>query len=47
MTISPQAAIRSLWEHVGLAEPDLTGLQLEGSEPVLPSSFAVGTAAQV
>ena len=46
MTVLPHAAIRSLWEHAGLAEADLAVLRLEGSEPVLPSSFAVGTAAQ-
>ena len=46
MTISPHAAVCSLWQDVGLPEPGLAGLRLEGSEPVLPSSFAVGTAAQ-
>jgi CoA-transferase family III len=46
MNISPGEAIRSLWDGVGLAEAELVGLQLSGAEPVLPSSFAVGTASQ-
>ncbi|MGZ5131097.1 MAG: CoA transferase [Caldimonas sp.] len=46
MTVSPLDAVRSLWQAVGLPEARPAGLKLSGAEPVLPSSFAVGTAAQ-
>ena len=46
MSVSPQAAVRSLWAGVGLADAGLAALRLSGAEPALPSSFAVGTASQ-
>ncbi len=46
MSVSPHAAVRSLWAGVGLADAGLAGLRLSGDEPALPSSFAVGTASQ-
>jgi hypothetical protein len=46
MPISPNDAVRSLWQSQGLPEAALDHLQLSGSEPALASSFAVGTAAQ-
>jgi len=39
-------ALRSLWLQAGLPEEALAHAQLSGADPVLPSSFAVGTAAQ-
>ncbi len=39
-------AVQDLWSLLGLAPPALERLSLGGAEPVLPSSFAVGTAAQ-
>ena len=39
-------ALRSLWLQAGLPEDALSQAQLPGADPVLPSSFAVGTAAQ-
>ena len=39
-------ALRSLWLQAGLPEGALSQAQLPGADPVLPSSFAVGTAAQ-
>ena len=47
MIVSPHEAVRSLWHEAGLAEAGLAGLHLSGTEPALPSSFAVGTASQV
>lgn len=38
--------LRALWRDTGLAESPLASVQLSGAEPVLPSSFAIGTAAQ-
>ena len=46
MTTSPSATVRSLWSSLDLPEAALARLALSGDEPVLPSSFAVGTAAQ-
>jgi len=46
MTVPPDDAVRSLWQGLGLAEASLAALRITGAEPVLPSSFAVGTAAQ-
>ena len=46
MSVSPQAAVQSLWAGVGLADAGLACLRLSGAEPALPSSFAVGTASQ-
>lgn len=45
--VPPLVALRSLWRDLGLAQAALDRVALEGEEPVLPSSFAVGTAAQV
>ena len=39
-------ALRSLWQQAGLPAGALAFAQLTGADPVLPSSFAVGTAAQ-
>lgn len=39
-------ALRSLWLQAGLPEEALGFAQLSGADPVLPSSFAVGAAAQ-
>ncbi|MGC4062517.1 MAG: CoA transferase [Aquabacterium sp.] len=44
-TSAPQAAT-ALWRSAGLPEAALPTLNLPGSQPVLPSSFAVATAAQ-
>jgi crotonobetainyl-CoA:carnitine CoA-transferase CaiB-like acyl-CoA transferase len=43
---SPAAALRELWQAAGLEPAALQRVHLQGCEPVLPSSFAVGTAAQ-
>ncbi|MFO1197636.1 MAG: CoA transferase [Burkholderiaceae bacterium] len=40
-------ALAALWRDAGLAADALGRVRLPGAEPVLPSSFAVGTAAQV
>jgi crotonobetainyl-CoA:carnitine CoA-transferase CaiB-like acyl-CoA transferase len=42
----PLAALQTLWQAAGLEAAALGRVQLSGAEPVLPSSFAVGTAAQ-
>ena len=42
----PVAALRQLWQAAGGAEDALQRVSLGGAEPVLASSFAVGTAAQ-
>jgi crotonobetainyl-CoA:carnitine CoA-transferase CaiB-like acyl-CoA transferase len=39
-------ALAALWRAAGLDATALNGISLTGTEPVLPSSFAVGTAAQ-
>ena len=44
--VSPTEATAALWSALGLPEAALSRLDLSGAEPVLPSSFAVGTAAQ-
>jgi crotonobetainyl-CoA:carnitine CoA-transferase CaiB-like acyl-CoA transferase len=41
-----RAASRAIWSDAGLDESALSRLTLTGSEPGLPSSFAVSTAAQ-
>ena len=46
MTVSPAAAVAALWCDAELDPTALDRLQLTGAEPVLPSSFAVGSAAQ-
>ncbi|MDF3836566.1 CoA transferase [Cupriavidus basilensis] len=43
---SPDEAVAGLWQAAGLPAAALGRLQLGGADPVLPSSFAVGTAAQ-
>ncbi len=40
------AALRRLWQAAGLPEAALSQIQLPGQQPVMPSSFAVATAAQ-
>lgn len=47
MTIAPALALESLWRAAALPAHTLDQARLTGAEPVLPSSFAVGTAAQV
>jgi crotonobetainyl-CoA:carnitine CoA-transferase CaiB-like acyl-CoA transferase len=42
----PRAVLAQLWRDAGLDEAALGDVELTGAEPVLPSSFAVGTAAQ-
>jgi crotonobetainyl-CoA:carnitine CoA-transferase CaiB-like acyl-CoA transferase len=39
-------ALAALWRHAGQPEAALDAVTLTGSEPALPSSFAIGTAAQ-
>jgi crotonobetainyl-CoA:carnitine CoA-transferase CaiB-like acyl-CoA transferase len=46
-TPAPAAALESLWRAGMWPEESLGRVALAGAEPVLPSSFAVGTAAQV
>ncbi|HKJ00062.1 MAG TPA: CoA transferase [bacterium] len=41
------AALTDLWQAAGLPAESLACVELPGSEPALPSSFAMGTAAQV
>ena len=43
---APLAAAGALWQAAGLPQQALASLSLPGSEPVLPSSFGVATAAQ-
>jgi crotonobetainyl-CoA:carnitine CoA-transferase CaiB-like acyl-CoA transferase len=40
-------ALAALWRHAGQPDAALEAVTLTGAEPALPSSFAVGTAAQV
>ncbi|WP_420993271.1 CoA transferase [Cupriavidus sp. 30B13] len=42
---TPQEAAAGLWQAAGLPAAALASLRLSGADPVLPSSFAVGTAA--
>src|ERR1044072_3016076 len=42
----PKDALAALWRHAGQPADALDAVELTGSEPALPSSFAVGTAAQ-
>ncbi|MBW8270835.1 CoA transferase [Caldovatus aquaticus] len=44
--IPPADALAGLWRHTGLPAEALGAATLEGREPVLPSTYAVGTAAQ-
>ncbi|RKQ73856.1 CoA transferase [Oceanibaculum indicum] len=43
---SPSEALAGLWRLLGQPEAALSRVTLTGAEPALPSSFAVGTAAQ-
>ena len=43
---APTTALTELWRAAGHSEAALDAVTLTGSDPVLPSSFAVGTAAQ-
>lgn len=42
----PMNVLGAIWRHAALPEAALAAVDLPGREPVLPSSFAVGTAAQ-
>ncbi len=44
---SPQQHLAALWHDLNLPADALARVKLDGTDPVLPSSFAVGTAAQV
>jgi len=44
--LNPSQALRDLWQLAKLPEDALGFADLTGADPVLPSSFAVGTAAQ-
>src|SRR6266404_3665092 len=46
-TVETRAALAQLWQAAGQPAEALSYIRLTGAEPVLPSSFAVGTAAQV
>ena len=45
--MDPLEVLSQIWRDAGYPAEALGGLRLTGSEPVLPSSFRVGTAAQV
>ena len=45
--MQPSQALAQLWADAGMPADVLNDVRLTGSDPVLPSSFAVGTAAQV
>src|SRR6476646_1539007 len=45
--VSPTQILHNLWTLAGGAPDALSRVTLTGADPVLPSSFAVGTAAQV
>ena len=45
--LTPTDALAALWSSLELPEHALSNVHLTGRDPVLPSSFAVGTAAQV
>ncbi|MGI9335550.1 MAG: CoA transferase [Gammaproteobacteria bacterium] len=46
-SVTPARALSKLWSTLELPEQALADVHLTGSDPILPSSFAVGTAAQV
>jgi crotonobetainyl-CoA:carnitine CoA-transferase CaiB-like acyl-CoA transferase len=46
VAIQANQALAGLWQQAGLPEDALAFAQLTGADPVLPSSFAVGCAAQ-
>ena len=43
---APKAALAALWNQAAGLPPALDAVTLTGTEPALPSSFAIGTAAQ-
>ncbi|WER45068.1 CoA transferase [Cupriavidus sp. WKF15] len=43
---APASAVAALWQGAGLPAEALGHLDLSGADPVLPSSFAIGAAAQ-
>ena len=45
-TPDPVEALTGLWRAAGFDDASLPDVTFTGSEPVLPSSFAVGTVAQ-
>jgi len=45
--MDPHQPLSALWSEAGLPADALDDVYLTGADPVLPSSFAVGTAAQV
>src|SRR3954468_12377538 len=45
-TLMPNQALAGLWQHAGQDIAALDTAELTGTEPVLPSTFAIGTAAQ-
>lgn len=45
--VAPAEALASIWSDLGLDDQALSRVILTGAEPILPTSFAVGTAAQV
>lgn len=47
MPTPPAVALAKLWQVLGQAPDALADVELTGADPVLPSSFPVGTAAQV
>jgi crotonobetainyl-CoA:carnitine CoA-transferase CaiB-like acyl-CoA transferase len=44
--MNPTDVLAALWRHAGQPEDALAAVELPGAEPVLPSTFAVGTAAR-
>ena len=42
----PETVLAGLWRDTGFDDQVWSDIQFTGAEPVLPSSFAVGTAAQ-
>jgi len=46
MSVAPALALESIWRDANLPVASLQQLTLTGADPALPSSFAVGTAAQ-
>jgi hypothetical protein len=44
--VATRAALARLWQAAGQPDESLSQIRFTGAEPVLPSSFAIGTAAQ-
>ena len=44
--LAPRAALTQLWQAAVSPTEALSNVRLTGADPVLPSSFAIGTAAQ-